>query len=326
MTDTEAAPHTSRPKARWRWSKRDFAAGDEAARPDWQRASPKAIERALQHALGRPTGNWFAIDASRAVGPRPKAYRIDGQELIAWRDADGSLRVAPESCPHMGASLAGACVKSGGVVCPWHGLALTAAGHGRWRHLPSHDDGVLLWVRLGDEDPAVPLPALPARPELFIDAVVRLEAACEPRDVIANRLDPWHGGHFHPYSFGALQVLDETDDTLTVRVEKLIVGPLRVEVDATFHCPDARTIVMTIIDGEGRGSVVETHATPIAPGRTAIVEATLASSPRDGFRKAKIVGPLIRPLMRRSARRLWVDDAAYAERLYALRQRANARD
>ncbi|WP_435844405.1 DUF5914 domain-containing protein, partial [Streptomyces griseus] len=24
---------------------------------------------------------------------------------------------------------------------------------------------------------------------------------CEPQDVVANRLDPWHGAWFHPYSF-----------------------------------------------------------------------------------------------------------------------------
>ena len=35
-----------------------------------------------------------------------------------------------------------------------------------------------------------------------------------------------------------------------------------VPVRAEFTCPDARTIVMRIIDGEGAGSVVETHATP----------------------------------------------------------------
>ena len=40
---------------------------------------------------------------------------------------------------------------------------------------------------------------------------------------------------------------------------------------------------MTIVRGDGLGSVVETHATPIAPGRTAIIEATLATSDRPGF-------------------------------------------
>jgi hypothetical protein len=76
---------------------------------------------------------------------------------------------------------------------------------------------------------------------------------------------------------------------------------------------------MTIVEGEGKGSVVETHATPIEPGRTAIVEATLASSDRKGFRHALKLRRLVRPFIERSARRLWTDDAAYAERLYTLR-------
>jgi isorenieratene synthase len=101
-----------------------------------------------------------------------------------------------------------------------------------------------------------------------------------------------------------------------------VAGPVAVEVDAAFHCPDPRTIVMTIVAGEGAGSVVETHATPIEPGRTAIVEATLAASQRPGFRWARRLAPLLRPVIERAARRLWVDDAAYAERRYALRTRA----
>ncbi len=76
---------------------------------------------------------------------------------------------------------------------------------------------------------------------------------------------------------------------------------------------------MTIVEGEGRGSVVETHATPIERGRTSIVEATLATSERPGFLYAVKFSRYIRPFIERSARRLWVDDAAYAERLYALR-------
>jgi isorenieratene synthase len=304
----------------WRWRKTAFAAGSAAARPDWQQANPAAIRRALGRALAKPTGGWFVVDASRRIGRRPRGYRIDGAGLVAWRGRDGVLHVAPDACPHMGASLAGACVRENRLVCPWHGLELGLDGRGPWRPLPAHDDGVLLWVRLGDETPG-PAPILPPRPELFVDGVVRLEARCEPQDVIANRLDPWHGGHFHPYAFGALEVLEETDDALRVRVEKRILGRLRVEVDATFHCPDARTIVMTIVDGEGLGSVVETHATPICAGRTAIVEATLATSPRPGFRHARRAARWIRPFVERSARRLWVDDAAYAERLYELRQR-----
>jgi hypothetical protein len=53
-----------------------------------------------------------------------------------------------------------------------------------------------------------------------------------------------------------------------------------------------------------------------------VVEATLATSDRAGFRHARKLQRFIRPFIERSARRLWVDDAAYAERLYELRDRS----
>ena len=80
-----------------------------------------------------------------------------------------------------------------------------------------------------------------------------------------------------------------------------------------------RDTTMTILAGEGIGSVVETHATPLGPGRSAVVEATLAASDRPGFRHALRAAGLIRPFIHRAADRLWVEDAAYAERTYVLR-------
>ena len=72
------------------------------------------------------------------------------------------------------------------------------------------------------------------------------------------------------------------------------------------------------------GSVVETHATPVGVGadgrpRTAVIEAVVAHSDRPNFSKGLVASPLIRPLMRHAATRLWRDDLAYAERLYELR-------
>jgi hypothetical protein len=290
---------------------------------DWQLAKPPAIARALARAAARPSGGWYVLDASRRITDRPRAFVVEGRELVAWR-ADDRLLVAPNACPHMGAALSEGKVCRGHLVCPWHGLRLGADGHGGWQPLPAFDDGVLGWVRLGPESDALAAPVLPPRPRHFLDGVVRIEARCDPPDVIANRLDPWHGAHFHPYSFAALEVIDQTEEVLTVRVEKRILGPIRVEVDATFHSPEPRTIVMTIIAGEGAGSVVETHATPMTPGRAAIVEATLATSDRPGFRHLLRLAGFIRPFIERSARRLWVDDAAYAERLYHLRTMGTA--
>lgn len=291
--------------------------------PDWKQASPRRIERALGHALARPSGGWYVLGASRELGRRPRRYRVEERDLVVWRDGS-ALRAGPEECPHMGAPLAEGRVHDGHVVCPWHGLALRSEAHGRWRPFPGHDDGVLLWVRLDPlyaPDELTDAPILTERPARFLAAVIQREASCEPRDVLANRLDPWHAEHFHPYAFGGMQVLEMDDDAVTVRVVKKFAGPLAAEVDARFTCPDPRTIAMTIVGGEGSGSVVETHATPIAPGRTAIIEATLATSDRPHFRAAYLLRPIVRLLLARMADRLWDDDAAYAERLYALRAR-----
>ena len=69
------------------------------------------------------------------------------------------------------------------------------------------------------------------------------------------------------------------------------IGRLGVPVVAEFASPEPRTIVMRIVDGEGTGSVVETHATPVGPGpdglpRTAVLEAVIAHSDRPGFAHA----------------------------------------
>jgi isorenieratene synthase len=269
-----------------------------------------------------PSGGWYALLASRALRDSPMRASVEGRELVVWRGNGGAPRVAPASCPHMGADLAGGYVCDGKIVCPWHGLALDGP-HAGWAPLPSHDDGVLVWVclpRAGETSTEAPI--LPRRPAhaRALDAVVSIDAACEPRDVIANRLDVWHGTHYHPHSFAALRVTDETEDAIMLRVSYRVLGRVCVEVDARFDTPDPRTVVMTILAGEGEGSVVETHATPLAPGRTRIVEATLATSARKGFRAAVWLRGLARPFIASRAQRLWADDRPYAERAYALRK------
>lgn len=287
--------------------------------PDWIQANPSWITRALGHALRKNAGGWYVLGASRDIGAAPRKHTIDGRELVVWRDG-AELRAGPDACPHMGASLSSGHVCEGRVVCPWHGLALGAERHGRWAPVPAHDDGVLAWVRLDVGEVLTEAPVLPTRPSRYLDGVIRIDARCAPEDVLANRLDPWHGVHFHPYSFARLRVLRRTEEDIVVRVAYRVAGPVCVEVDARFYCPSSRCIAMVIEAGEGAGSVVETHATPLGVGRTAIIEATLATSERPGFAWALRGANFVRPFIERAALRLWTDDAQYAERAYALRE------
>ncbi|MEM7417259.1 MAG: DUF5914 domain-containing protein [Gemmatimonadota bacterium] len=288
--------------------------------PDWKQAQPAWIDAALERALVKPSGGWYVVDASDAIGDGAHHYRIAGEDYVVWR-AEHGLAIAPDSCPHMGARMSDGHVSEGCVVCPWHGLKLGVEGLGKWKPLLSHDDGVLFWIRPESEgDDVTDLPIVPPRPADHFGAVMRLEANCDPRDVVANRLDPWHGAHFHPHSFGDLRVIEKDDESITVRVVYRITKRVGMEVDAVFDCPDPRTIVMTIIRGEGVGSVVETHATPIDAGRSAVIEATLATSDRPQFHVfMNTFERFVRPVIEKRARRLWIEDGQYAERRYQIR-------
>jgi nitrite reductase/ring-hydroxylating ferredoxin subunit len=307
--------------------------------PTYAGARPALIDAAVKRAQVRPSGNWFVLGASRQIrASRPFGVTVAGVEVVAWRDTMGRLIAGPGACPHLGAPMAQAMVDCDALVCRWHGLRVGPQAGAGWSPLPSHDDGVLAWVRLdaaGGEDP-LGAPVVPARPPrtTSVDSVATMVGVCEPADVVANRLDPWHGAWFHPYSFGRLSVLSapgetdvaEDDDRFLVMVTFKVGPGLGVPVTAEFRCPEPRTVVMRITEGEGAGSVVETHATPLGPGpdgrpRTAVIEAVVAASRRPGFALARAAAPALRPVMRRAAARLWRDDLAYAERRYQLRSR-----
>ncbi|MFF8453115.1 DUF5914 domain-containing protein [Streptomyces albidoflavus] len=307
-------------------------------RPTWREARPPLIAAALARAQAAPSGNWYVIGASRDLpsgGGRPLGRTVAGVEVVAWRTADGILVAGPGACPHLGAPLRDSPVQCGTLVCRWHGLPLDGAPFAGWHPYPAYDDGVLLWVRLDEAGGEAPLdrPVLPARPDprTAVDAVYTAVGRCEPEDVVANRLDPWHGAWLHPYSFVDLRVLDvpgadaaAPDEGFTVEVSFKVAGRAVVPVQAVFTAPEPRTVVMHITQGEGVGSVVETHATPLTPDatgrpRTAVVEAVIAASTRPGFTAARLAAPLLRPFLRATAARLWRDDLAYAERRWALR-------
>ncbi|MGW0564606.1 DUF5914 domain-containing protein [Streptomyces sp. NPDC003016] len=308
--------------------------------PTWREARPAVIDAALKRALARPSGNWYVLAAAREITSKGSFGRtVAGVEVVAWRDAQGRPVAGPGACPHLGAPLGRSPVRCGTLVCHWHGLALDGRAYAGWEPFPAYDDGVLVWVRLDEAggEPPLEQPVVPARPRSrsAVAAVYTGTGVCEPQDIVANRLDPWHGAWFHPYSFVDLGVVSapggetggetgEDDDAFAVRVSFRLASRVVVPVTAVFTAPEPRTVVMHITEGEGAGSVVETHATPLEPDlhgrpRTAVIEAVVAASDRPGFAAARALTPVLRPLMRAAAGRLWRDDLAYAQRRWQLR-------
>ena len=48
-----------------------------------------------------------------------RAYEVGGR-MVAVFHVGGKYTAIYDTCPHMGASLAGGYVEDGGVMCPWH--------------------------------------------------------------------------------------------------------------------------------------------------------------------------------------------------------------
>ena len=76
----------------------------------------------------RPTG-WFQVawSADLEVGD-VKALHYFGEDLVAFRDLNGAVRVLDAHCRHLGADLShGGCVVEGGIQCPLHGWVWSGA-------------------------------------------------------------------------------------------------------------------------------------------------------------------------------------------------------
>ncbi len=84
----------------------------------------------------RPTG-WFQVawSADLEVGD-VKPMHYFGEDLVAFRDLNGVVRVLDAHCRHLGADLShGGCVVEGGIQCPLHGW-VWSGDDGRNVHIP----------------------------------------------------------------------------------------------------------------------------------------------------------------------------------------------
>lgn len=74
---------------------------------------------------------WYRVAASDELPAGGITYHecLGTQLVLARSDQDGSVSAMGAFCPHMGANLAGGCVKGGRLECPFHRWQLSADGH-----------------------------------------------------------------------------------------------------------------------------------------------------------------------------------------------------
>lgn len=65
--------------------------------------------------------SWYPICSAQEISRKPVFKKFLGKALVAFRTESGQVAVLDAYCSHMGASLAGGCVKGETIQCPYHG-------------------------------------------------------------------------------------------------------------------------------------------------------------------------------------------------------------
>jgi nitrite reductase/ring-hydroxylating ferredoxin subunit len=160
--------------------------------------------------------SWYAIAWSNEV-PKGSSVPLSacGQDLVAFRSADGVVHVLDAHCPHLGSHLGyGGKVVHDELHCPFHGWRF--AGDGRctvaphagsapkckpvrsWTTREIHDR-IWIWFSRTDAPPAWSLPATLLDPDLRWAGAGRLNRTfpSHPQDILENAVDPLHFRFIH---------------------------------------------------------------------------------------------------------------------------------
>lgn len=135
------------------------------------------------------------ISEELQAGEPPLRLRLLGEDLVAFRGANGRVSVLDEHCPHRRASLFYGRLEEDGLRCIYHGLKFDGSGACvdapvlpmgadipsslRAKSYPVREKGGLIWAYLGNQPDH--LPELPAFPVLDLPAD-ELRATCMQRE------------------------------------------------------------------------------------------------------------------------------------------------
>ena len=203
---------------------------------------------------------WYFVTDRAALRKKTLIERAWlGQEVVAWRDEQGSICVADAYCPHLGSHLGpktGGKVRDGCLVCPFHGFEYDVTGRcvatplapaPRNARLAVYETQeingmVFAWWSASGRPPDFRLPTDTRDGDGWTElGFRRLRVSTRPEYITENAVDLAHFSHIHGYS-EVEQAVPVTVDgahltsTFEFTRERSILGwPLRFRVSAVTH-------------------------------------------------------------------------------------------
>lgn len=192
------------------------------------------LDQAVEDRLDRGLlGYWYPVLPSWAVADAPIGITRLTENIVLWRDKDGTVNALEDRCPHRGARLSFGWNLGDRVACWYHGVEVDGSGtvvdvpavtecpmkgeqHVRSYPVEERNGAVFLYFAVGDEEPE-PL-VLPE--ELTTDEYSSILCTAQwkvnYRYAVDNVMDPMHGAYLHAMSHS----MAEGDKTADMRARK----------------------------------------------------------------------------------------------------------
>ncbi len=170
---------------------------------------------------------WYVAGFSRDYGRELAAETFLGDEIVLFRQEDGTPVALENACPHRKLPLSKGRLNGDAVECGYHGLTFGRTGaciaaptqpgnipaRARVRSYPVVDRYRLLWIWMGDPGEADPDLIFPIEnyddPRWGLTDGGRMEINCNYLWMVDNLLDPSHVAWVHVGSFGGAGTDDE---------------------------------------------------------------------------------------------------------------------
>jgi len=216
--------------------------------------------------------------ADLEAGGAPRRVRILGEDLVAFRAADGNVGLLDENCPHRGASLVLANNVDCALRCLYHGWKIAPSGQiletpaepddSPLRHkirahaYPAYEAGGVVWTYLG------PPANVPPRLDFHVTAVpddhvvvLQVQLACNWAQALEGAIDSSHSNYLHangirPAAAGAASRLRD-DEMFIDRPSN--DGQPRIECENTAYGFRYAAIRKPIVDADRNQYVRATH-------------------------------------------------------------------
>lgn len=280
---------------------------------------------------------WYVAASSAELRHKPLAVRLMDEDLVLFRDGNGSPAALRDRCPHRNAQLSSGRVERGVLRCPYHGWAFDARGS--CVDVPSlcagerippgssvptfavREQEGYVWVNLGEQAPDGRLPfALPHYLEpgwgqARFTALIKNSVD----NVVENFIDCPHTGYVHgglfrtPASHMAETTVTAGPDRIEIVIDeeqqagsllgRLLVGKGKVEHIDRFFLPSIVQVAYSF--GPKRHVIGAQICTPVSAFLTKVF---VYVTWQLGW-----VTPLVRPLVPVIGRHILKQDLAILE-------------